>query len=258
MNNQQLIYEGLALLDQVHDHQPIVATASTAVHRLHRSPQLVTTLIAQRHDTADMPHANLVKLFEKVDRHFNEGELRDLCFHLHVNDEDLRGGSKRDKARELVLLMDRHGRLPDLLQQVAIARPKVTWRDAPQQSGGVTIVSQLNVAVVVDIARPTIRDVARYLDEQETAVNFLLLQHSQPDDFLDATQNWNPFIKAFSQTMNTSKHSFSGAKVHFFLSAPGALLFGLGCIWGTVDEALVYHYEKGTYFPVIHISRELR
>ncbi len=258
MNNQQLIQEGLILLDQVSDHQATVIGATAITHRLYSTSLLTTTLIAQRHDTADTTHANLVNLFEKVDRHFNDSELRDLCFRLNVDNEDLKGGGKREKARELVMQMNRHGRLSDLLQQVGIVRPKVNWQDTPQQSGGAAIVSQLNVAVVVDIARPTIRDVARYLDEQETAVNFLLLQHSQPDIFLNATQNWNPFVKAFSQTMNISKHSFSGARVHFFLSAPGALLFGLGCIWGTVDEALVYHYEKGTYFPVIHVSRELR
>jgi hypothetical protein len=258
MNNQQLTHEGLTLLEQVNDPQPIAAGAKVMVHRLQSTPQLAATLIAQRHDTADMTHANLVKLFEKVDHLFNDSELRDLCFRLNVNDEDLKGGGKRDKARELVMQIERHGRLPDLLQQVTTLRPKVTWQDAPQQSGGMAIISQLNVAIVVDIARPTIRDVARYLDEQETAVNFLLLKHTQPDTFLSTAQNWNPFVKAFSQAMNTSKHSLSGVKVHFFLSAPGALLFGLGCIWGTVDEAVVYHYEKGTYFPVIHISRELR
>lgn len=258
MNNQQLLIEGLALFNQIYDQNPTVSGATAIAQRLHTSPYLTATLIAQRHNTADIPHANLVKLFEKIDRHFNSSELDQLCFQLGVDDENLGGAGKRDKARELVMYMDRRGHLTELSQQVAALRPQVSWQDAPQQSGGLEIVSQLNVAVVVDITRPTALDVARYLDEQDMVVNFLLLKHALPDTFLNPTEKWDPFVKAFSQAMNAGKHSFGGTKTHFFLSAPGTLLFGLGCIWGTVDEAIVYHYEKGTYYPTISISRELR
>ena len=258
MTNQQLLTEGLTLLNQVQEQQPTAVGDTAVAQRLHTSPYLTATFIAERLDTADISHANLVKLVEKVDRYFNKSELRDLCFQLGVDDEDFGNIGKRDKARELVLLMDRHGRLTELVQKTAALRSQVSWQDTPQQSGGVEIVSRLDVAVVVDITRPTALDVARYLDEEETAVNFLLLKNAQPDAFLNATEKWNPFIKSFSQTMNIAKHSFSGSKPHFFLSAPGALLFGLGCIWGTVDEAVVYHYEKGTYYPTIFVSRTLR
>lgn len=258
MNNQQLLNEGLNLIEQIRDDNKVVAGATAVAQRLHTTPQLAATLIAQRHDTADIAHGNLIKLFEKVDRHFNDSEIRDLCFRLGVEYEDVMGAGKRDKARELVTQMDRHGRIADLLTQVTALRPKVAWQDAPQQSGSVPIVSQLNIAVVVDIARPTARDVARYFDERETVVNFLLLHQTQPGAFLDPDTVWDPLVKTFAQTMTATKHHLSGTQLHFFLSAPGALLFGLGCIWGTVDEAIVYHYEKGTYFPVIHVSRELR
>jgi hypothetical protein len=219
---------------------------------------LTTILIAQRQDTTTATHANLVALFKKIDRHFNDSELLDLCFQLNVDPEDFGDGGKRDKVRELVTYMDRHGRLSDLLKLASSLRPKVVWQDAPKQSDGVDIVARLNVAVVVDIARPTIKDVARYLDEMEISVNFVLLQHSQPNNLLRADHKWHDFIKAFSQTMAIIKHSLNGARIHFFLSAPGALIFGMGCSWGTVDEATVYHYEKGTYYPVIDVTRQLK
>jgi hypothetical protein len=258
MTNQQFLNEGLALLEQMSAHHRVVSGQTAVVQRLHQTPQLIATLIAQRPSNSDPDHANLVKLFQKVDRHFDDSELRDLCFQLGVAYEDLPGSGKRDKARELVTLLDRHGRLPDLLTLVGQLRPKVTWQDSPQQADGADIIAKLNVAVVVDIARPAVRDVGRYLDEIEMDANFLLLQNAMPDKFLSPEDKWDDFITAFAQTMDNIKHTFSGARLHFFLSAPGALIFGLGCIWGTVDEAEVYHYQSGVYYPVITISRQLR
>lgn len=259
MNNQQLLNEGLTLLEQIEDGNKVVAGATAVAQRLHATPYLTATLIAQRHDTGDMQHSNLVQLFEKVDHHFNEGELRDLCFQLQANYEDLPGLGKRDRARELVTLMDRHGRLADLTDLAARLRPKVRWQDAPQQAEGAPIIARLNVAVVVDITRHAARDTARYLDEvAEMDVNFLLLQNARTDHFLDSAEKWDGYVAAFAQAMERIKHTVSGARLHFFLSAPGALIFGLGCIWGTVDNAEVYHYQNSTYYPVITISRALR
>ncbi len=258
MNNQQFLNEGLALLAQVNSHQRVVSGQTAVVQRLHQTPQLIATLIAQRPSNSDPDHANLVKLFQKVDRHFDDSELQDLCFQLGIDYEDLSGSSKRDKARELMMRLDRYGRLPDLLMLVSQLRPKVTWQDSPQQADGADIIAKLTVAVVVDIARPAVRDVGRYLDEIELDANFLLLQNALPDKLLYPEDKWDDFITAFAQTMDHVKHTFSGARLHFFLSAPGALIFGLGCIWGTVDEAEVYHYQSGVYYPVISISRQLR
>ncbi len=258
MNNSQLVQAGLQLIEQTNEHHPVAVGDTAVAHHLHHTPQLTATLIAQRQSGRDLDHANLVKLFQKVDRHFNDSELRDLCFQLEVAYEDLAKPGKRDKVRELVTLLDRHGRLPDLTALTTQLRPKIKWQDPPQQAGDTDIIAKLNVAVVVDIARPTIRDVARYLDEVEMDVNFLLLQNTQPDKFLSPDDKWDDFVTAFAQTMDNIKHSFSAARLHFFLSAPGALIFGLGCIWGTVDEAEVYHYQSGTYYPAISISRDLR
>lgn len=258
MNNQHLAQEGLTLISQLNSHQP-VATSSTAIGQLlHETPQLNAYLIAERQAAAVVAHANLVQLFQKVDQHFNDSELRDLAFQLGVEYEDLGGPAKRDKARELITFAQRHVRLPQLVNLAAALRPRVEWHDKPQQAGGLDIISRLDVAVIIDVARPTLLDVARYLDEQDRAVNFVLFKHPQPNAFLSAENKWDELVRAFAQAMNNTKHRFSGARLHFFLSAPGALIFGLGCIWGTVDEATVYHYERGTYYPVIAVSRTLR
>ncbi len=258
MNNTQLVNDGLSLMTQINEHD-LIAVGDTAVsHRLHQTAQLTATLIAQRQAGRDIARADMVKLFQKIDRYFSDSDLRDICFRLNMDDEDFGASGKRDKARELVVMMDRHGRLPDLTAIAAELRPKVNWQDSSQQSGGADITAKLNIAVVVDIARPTVRDVARYLDDIEMDANFLLLQNTDADRQLSADGKWNAYISAFAQTMDSVKHRFSGARLHFFLSAPGALIFGLGCIWGTVDEAEVYHWQQGRYYPVISISRGLR
>lgn len=258
MSNQQLARDGLTLISQINARQPTAASDTTIVQLLHDTPQLNAYLIAERQAAADIDHANLVQLFQKVDQHFNDSELADLAFQLNVDYQDLGGSGKRDRARELITYVQRRVRLPELINLVTALRPKVKWQDKPQQAGGRDIVSHLDVAVIIDVARPTFLDVARYLDDQERAVNFVLLKHPQPNALLSAENNWDNLVRAFAQAMNNTKHTFSGARLHFFLSAPGALIFGLGCIWGTVDEATVYHYEKGTYYPVITVSRELR
>lgn len=56
--------------------------------------------------------------------HFNESELRTLCFTLGgVDYESLCSGGKADHARELVAYCQRHGRLDELAAQVWALRP---------------------------------------------------------------------------------------------------------------------------------------
>jgi len=258
--NSELIASGLSLVAKITAHNLTADNETAVAHQLHRTPELTATLIAQRQSESDLDHTNLVKLYQNTERHFNDSDLRDICFQLKgVDYENLEGSIKRDKARELVLWMQRNGRLPELTDLIAKLRPKVSWQSPSQQIDNVDIVSKLNVAVVVDIARPTIQDVARYLDDEaKVDANFILLQNTNPDKFLSPDDKWDAYVKAFSYSMNSIKRTTNGAQLHFFLSAPGALIFGLGCIWGTVDDANVYHYQSGSYHPVISVSRNLR
>lgn len=71
-----------------------------------------------------VPETNqLTQLHQQINAHFNEGELRDLCFNLKVEHDSLGGRGKADNARELVAYMERRGRLPDLMAAVKAARP---------------------------------------------------------------------------------------------------------------------------------------
>ncbi len=68
------------------------------------------------------PH---VVIFEMIDRAYSAEDLRQLCFYLDVDYDDLDGGdNKRVKARSLVEDMKRVGRLEELIAQVKKERPK--------------------------------------------------------------------------------------------------------------------------------------
>ncbi len=60
---------------------------------------------------------------------FDESELRTLCFDLRIDYADLPPGGKADKARELVARLDRHDRIPELVNLVEQQRPDIVWRD---------------------------------------------------------------------------------------------------------------------------------
>jgi tetratricopeptide (TPR) repeat protein len=79
---------------------------------------------------SDSPKVNPVKLRRLLNKHFNINELRDLCFDLRVDFEDLPGETRGDKVRELVAYLERRGRLLDLVEIGKQLRPDVPWGDA--------------------------------------------------------------------------------------------------------------------------------
>lgn len=56
---------------------------------------------------------------------FSESELRDLCFEVRIDYENLPPGGKSDKARELVVYMERNQRLEVLVTVVRQFRPNL-------------------------------------------------------------------------------------------------------------------------------------
>lgn len=71
------------------------------------------------------PPVDLPRLRDQIRALFSDSELRDLCFDLGVDFENLPGAAKGDKARELILLMERQARLPELVRKVVTLRPHI-------------------------------------------------------------------------------------------------------------------------------------
>ena len=74
-----------------------------------------------------LEHEQLIQLRQLLVTHFDEGELRTLCFDLDVDYDSLPGEGKANKARELVSYLQRHARLPDLVQIGRKIRSDVPW-----------------------------------------------------------------------------------------------------------------------------------
>jgi len=60
-------------------------------------------------------------------QHFNEEELRTLCFDLGVDYDSLSGKGKEAKARELVSRLERRGELDKLIAACHHRRPNAHW-----------------------------------------------------------------------------------------------------------------------------------
>lgn len=257
MNNQQLINDGLALLEQTQNERLAVFSDTVLLQRLDpQNSKLTAFLIAERQTTGEKKR-DVLQLFRKIEARFNESELGGLCFELGVEVEDLNGRNHLDKVRSLSTYMQRRNRLHELVERCAALRPDTDW--SVEESGGETaIFSKLNMAVVIDIARPALRNVAAYLDHKDIDANFVVFRHAEPGQFFNINDDWHQLAITFGDVMDRVKREFNGAKIHFFMAGPGALLFSMGCIWGTVDEAVIYHYENNTYYPVLNTTRELR
>lgn len=70
--------------------------------------------------TEDLP-----RLRDLLVNSFSLSELRDLCFDLNIDFEDLPGGTRRMKVIELIGYLQRRGRLEELIRQVQLRRPQL-------------------------------------------------------------------------------------------------------------------------------------
>jgi hypothetical protein len=74
----------------------------------------------------------LTTLHRLLTRHFDREDLHTLTFDLGIVYDDLRGEGRASKARELVLLMARQGRLPELVELARSYRSNADWPSVPE------------------------------------------------------------------------------------------------------------------------------
>ncbi len=91
-----------------------------------RVPPVGSSIVSPAQAQSAKP-IDLPRLRNLIATHFNDSELRDLCFDLHVEFENLGGAGKGDKARELTAYMDRHERIAELVTTCSRLRPYVAW-----------------------------------------------------------------------------------------------------------------------------------
>ncbi len=76
------------------------------------------------------------QLRQQLTDYFSDGELRDLCFDLGIDYESLPGTHKGERARELILHMERRRDTERLLQACRRLRPALEWPPLDPAPGG--------------------------------------------------------------------------------------------------------------------------
>jgi hypothetical protein len=73
----------------------------------------------------------LINLATLIGERFQTEDLKNLCFRLDVEYDDLPAETKSGKARELVAHSERHNRMDELVQEGKKLRSKVNWPQPP-------------------------------------------------------------------------------------------------------------------------------
>ncbi len=76
-------------------------------------------------DSSQEKPVDLRKLLRAINDSFSEDDLRDLCFELQLDFENLPGTVKKDKARELIIHFDRRKRINVLVATFRELRPNI-------------------------------------------------------------------------------------------------------------------------------------
>lgn len=133
-------------------------------------------------------------------------------------------------------------------------KPAARTKTAPK-------VTRKDVAIVIDINRRSLTQVAEYLKERKIDADFIVITNDPTygDQIkllgYENPEEWNTILREFALHMTKIQKAVGSARVHIFQSTPVALAFALGCVWGTVHPGTIYHYENGTYHPVLEITR---
>ncbi|MBK6710981.1 MAG: CHAT domain-containing protein [Chloroflexi bacterium] len=130
----QLAYDDLAGSRKSDTVQNLVSLMA----RNGRLPDLEAAVVQERPFLAAPPPAQSaqesleidpITLYRQIAESFNLQEIEALAAQIGIQYDDLAGNTSRQKARELVLYMQRHGRLPELLEAVQQLQP-VTEKSA--------------------------------------------------------------------------------------------------------------------------------
>jgi len=115
-------------------------------------------------EQASAEQANAAALRQLLVTLFNESELRDLCFDMHIDYESLAGQAKGDRARELVAYARRHNRTDELVAHCRRLRPHADWQNVELaiRSDGISDVS-VELSIARDDVGNQVQDTIRAL-----------------------------------------------------------------------------------------------
>jgi hypothetical protein len=78
-------------------------------------------------ESEETPPSRLTRLRETLTYLLSDGELRTLCFDMGVDYENIPGEARADKARELIIHLNRRQQIPELIRVGRRLRPEISW-----------------------------------------------------------------------------------------------------------------------------------
>lgn len=86
-------------------------------------------IVVQSEEVHQAQPINRAKLRQLLLRAFGEGDLRDLCFDMAIDYDELPGDGTGNKVRELIIFLERRTRLAELLTLGQTLRPHAPWHE---------------------------------------------------------------------------------------------------------------------------------
>ncbi|MCI0649374.1 MAG: AAA family ATPase [Chloroflexi bacterium] len=177
-----------------------------SVELQNRIPELIEIIQVER-PNAFNPQPSLSprerrRLLAMINEAFDEEELRTLAFDLLVDYEDLRGSKRGDKARELILYLERRDQLPMLIESAQTIRPHMNW-------------GALGVEIAVSDAQKHQEDSTQLLQigdkrSEGDVINGVQERSKNEDKFIDSDDGGSP--EDFAQLLQTINHDFEVIK----------------------------------------------
>lgn len=124
------------LIERTHPKDACYSTLSDIANKL-RDELSENAFTNKRKKTTNKPDESLEPLYspqkKSIDiyrifvERFNEEEIRTFCFYLQLDYDDLPSSGKSNKVRELILYLERHDRLNDVVSLGRKIRPDISW-----------------------------------------------------------------------------------------------------------------------------------
>ncbi|MCL4265199.1 MAG: hypothetical protein KJ069_18430 [Anaerolineae bacterium] len=160
----------------------------------------------------------LQQLYQVLLSHYDDSEIRSLCFLLNIEYELLPPGNRADKARGLIEHCRRHGRSKELLLACRNDRLNLDWSWITTIYSGAQIDANLIKGFVLkSLNRANDRDIEEYLEEEfELGLEkgtwfFLFDSFDELPDILSSTEA-DDIIRSYSDAISDFLHGLNNGR----------------------------------------------
>lgn len=193
-------------LKELERHERVMSDQSYAM-----APDAISESFRQR----------VVRLHELLVRRLSEDELRELCFRLGVDYENLPGDSKKGKARELVAHFERRESITELVEGCSKLYPRISWWNESERITNGSVRKEepidknlIHSFVLKSLNRVNDRDIEEFLEEEfhrglkEGTWLFLFDSFDELPEVLSSTEA-DKAIRDYADAISDSLHGMN-------------------------------------------------